>query len=45
MAANSNEITMGMFRFSTDDFIEGIKFAGAATYLEVAQKSSQDLFI
>ncbi|MDC3315402.1 DsrE/DsrF/DrsH-like family protein [Candidatus Thioglobus sp.] len=24
---------MGMFGFSTDDFIEGIEFSGAATYL------------
>ena len=39
------EMTMGMFGFSRDEFIEGIEFAGAATYLDVAQKSSQDLFI
>ena len=39
------EMTMGMFGFSREDFIEGIEFAGAATYLDVAHKSSQDLFI
>ena len=39
------EMTMGMFGFSRDDFIDGIEFAGAATYLDVAQKSNQDLFI
>jgi peroxiredoxin family protein len=39
------EMTMGIFGFSRDDFIEGIEFAGAATYLDVAQTSSQDLFI
>jgi len=39
------EMTMGMFGFSREDFIEGIEFAGAATYLDVAHKSNQDLFI
>ena len=39
------EMTMGMFGFSRDDFIDGIEFAGAATYLDEAQKSNQDLFI
>ena len=39
------EMTMGMFGFSREDFIEGIEFAGAATYLDVAHRSTQDLFI
>jgi peroxiredoxin family protein len=39
------EMTMGMFGFSRGDFIEGIEFAGAATYLDVAHNSNQDLFI
>ena len=39
------EMTMGMFGFSRDDFIDGIEFAGAATYLDVGQESSHDLFI
>jgi peroxiredoxin family protein len=39
------EMIMGMFGFSRDDFIEGIEFSGAATYLDVADKSRQDLFI
>ena len=39
------EMTMGMFGFSRGDFIEGIEFAGADTYLEVAHNSNQDLFI
>ena len=39
------EMTMGMFGFSREDFIEGIEFAGATPYLDVAQNSNQDLFI
>ena len=30
------EMTMGMFGFCRGDFIEGIEFDGAATYLDVA---------
>jgi len=39
------EMTIGMFGFAREDFIEGIEFAGAATYLDVAHTSNQDLFI
>ena len=39
------EMTIGMYRFSRGDYIERIEFAGAATYLDVAHNSNQDLFI
>jgi len=39
------EMTIGMFGFAREDFIEGIEFAGAATYLDVAHTANQDLFI
>ncbi|MGE4569965.1 MAG: DsrE/DsrF/DrsH-like family protein [Gammaproteobacteria bacterium] len=39
------EMTIGMFGYSREDFIDGIEYAGAATYLDIAQGSNHDLFI
>jgi peroxiredoxin family protein len=39
------EMTIGLFGYSREDFIDGIEYAGAATYLDAAHHSTQDLFI
>lgn len=39
------EMTMDVFGFSKDDFIEGIDFAGAATFLDFAVDADIQLFI
>lgn len=39
------QMTVELFGFSHDDFIEGLDYAGAATFLPVAQKSDVCLFI
>ena len=39
------DMTIGMFSYSREDFIDGIEYAGAATYLDIAQESNHDLFI
>ncbi len=39
------QMTVELFGFSHDDFVEGIDFAGAATFLPVAQKSDVSLFM
>ena len=39
------QMTMDVFGFSKDDFIEGIDVAGAATFLEFASESDIQLFI
>lgn len=39
------QMTVELFGFSHDDFVDGIDFAGAATFLPVAQKSDVCLFM
>jgi peroxiredoxin family protein len=39
------QMTVELFGFSHDDFIDGLDYAGAATFLPVAQKSDVCLFI
>jgi len=39
------QMTVELFGFSHDDFIDGIDYAGAATFLPVAQKSDVCLFM
>lgn len=39
------QMTVELFGFSHDDFVDGIEYAGAATFLPVAQKSDVCLFI
>ncbi len=39
------QMTVELFGFNHDDFVEGIDFAGAATFLPVAQKSDVSLFM
>jgi len=39
------QMTVELFGFSHDDFIEGVDYAGAATFLPVAQQSDVCLFI
>ncbi len=39
------QMTVDLFGFSHDDFLDGIDYAGAATFLPVAQKSDVCLFI
>ncbi len=39
------QMTVELFGFSHDDFIDGMDYAGAATFLPVAQKSDVCLFI
>lgn len=39
------EMTMDMFEYGRDDMIDGLDFAGAATYIEVATQSHINLFI
>jgi peroxiredoxin family protein len=39
------QMTVDLFGFSRDDFIPGLDFAGAATFLPVAQKADVSLFM
>lgn len=39
------QMTVELFGFSHDDFVEGMDYAGAATFLPVAQQSDVCLFI
>lgn len=39
------EMTMDMFGYKKQDFIDTIEYAGAATYVDIAQKSNHNLFI
>lgn len=39
------QMTVELFGFSHDDFVDGLDYAGAATFLPVAQKSDVCLFI
>jgi len=39
------QMTVELFGFSHDDFISGLDYAGAATFLPVAQKADVSLFI
>ena len=39
------QMTVDLFGFSHDDFIAGLDFAGAATFLPVAQKADVSLFM
>jgi peroxiredoxin family protein len=38
-------MTVDLFGFSPVDFIDGLEFAGAATFLPEAQKADVNLFI
>jgi peroxiredoxin family protein len=38
-------MTVELFGFSHDDFIAGVDYAGAATFLPVAQKADVSLFM
>lgn len=39
------QMTLDLFEYSRDDLIDGIEYAGAATYIETATKSDINLFI
>jgi len=39
------QMTVELFGFNHDDFIDGLDFAGAATFLPVAQKADVSLFM
>ena len=39
------QMTMDVFGFSKEDFIDGVKFGGAATFLEFAADSDIQLFV
>lgn len=39
------EMTVGLFGYNKDDFIDGIEFAGAATYFEEASTGNHHLFM
>lgn len=39
------QMTVDLFGFSHDDFIDGIDYAGAATFLPVAQQADVSLFV
>ena len=39
------QMTMDIFGFSKDEFIEGVNIGGAATFLEFAMDSDIQLFI
>ncbi len=39
------QMTMDVFGFTTDDFIDGVEIAGAAAYLELAGNSDINLFV
>lgn len=39
------QMTVELFGFTHDDFVDGMEYAGAATFLPVAQKSDVCLFI
>ena len=39
------QMTMDVFGFSKDDFIDGVEIGGAATFLEFAANSDIQLFI
>jgi peroxiredoxin family protein len=38
-------MTVDLFGFSHDDFIPGLDYAGAATFLPMAQKADVSLFM
>jgi peroxiredoxin family protein len=39
------QMTVDLFDFKTEDFIEGIEFGGAATFFQFAGESDVQLFI
>ena len=39
------QMTLDLFEYTPDDMIEGVELGGAATYMEVANKSDINLFI
>ena len=39
------QMTMDVFGFSKDDFIDGVEVGGAATFLEFAAESDIQLFV
>ena len=39
------QMTLDLFEFDKSEFIDGIEFGGAATFLEFAGKSDVTLFI
>ncbi|MDX2463634.1 MAG: DsrE/DsrF/DrsH-like family protein, partial [Porticoccus sp.] len=39
------QMTVDLFEFSTDDFIDGLEYGGAATFFEFAGESDICLFI
>jgi peroxiredoxin family protein len=38
-------MTMDVFGYGEDDFLEGVEFGGAAAFMSEARKSSVNLFI
>jgi peroxiredoxin family protein len=39
------QMTMDMFEFKRDDMLDGLEYAGAATYIETASNANINLFI
>lgn len=39
------EMTVGLFGYTKDDFIDGVEFAGAATYFDESDGSSHNLYM
>ena len=39
------QMTMDVFGYDADDFVEGVEFAGAAAFLSHARKSNLTLFV
>ena len=39
------EMTMDMFGYTKEDFIDNIEYAGAATYIDITSQANNDLFI
>ena len=39
------QMTMDVFDYSNDDFLDGVEFGGAAAFLSEARKASVNLFI
>ncbi len=39
------QMTMDLFGFTKDDFIDGLDFVGAASYLAIAENAKINLFI
>jgi peroxiredoxin family protein len=39
------QMTIGVFRYRADDFIDGVEFGGAAAFVSTARRSHVTIFV